>query len=344
MKRAPEGSGQAMRVPSQTDEVFVGEFPAYRLAGIECYIQSNNYDEMKTPTLTFIILIAALFTSCKQEPTADAYGNFEATEITVSAKAQGQIKYLNLEEGSLLEENTIVGLIDTMTLYLTKMQLLAQKEVVRSKSGNIWSQIAVLQSQLNTAQSEMDRVQNMFNDEAATSRQLDKAKSEAEVLQKKMDNVKTQNAPIVNEVLSIEAQIAQIQHQIEESKINNPVNGTVLNQYAEPGEITAFGKPLYKIANLDEMTLRVYIGETQLSQIEIGEKVNVSIDFGEDTKSYEGKISWISSAAEFTPKIIQTKEERVNLVYAINIKIKNDGGLKIGMPGEVFFKIGRDAL
>lgn len=294
---------------------------------------------MKRPTLIFIILIAALSTGCKQEPTADAYGNFEATEITVSAKAQGEIKYLNLEEGSLLEENTIVGLIDTMTLYLNKMQLLAQKEVVRSKSGNIWSQMAVLQSQLKTAELELDRVQNMYNEEAATSRQLDRAQSEAEVLRKKIDNVKSQNAPIVNEVLSIEARIAQIAHQIEESKITNPVLGTVLNQYAEPGEITAFGRPLYKIANLEQMTLRVYISETQLSQIEIGEKVNVSIDFGKDTKSYEGKISWISSSAEFTPKIIQTKEERVNLVYAMDIKVKNDGSLKIGMPGEVFLKV-----
>ena len=293
---------------------------------------------MKRPTLIFIILITALSTGCKQEPTADAYGNFEATEITVSAKAQGEIKYLNLEEGSLLEENTIVGLIDTMTLYLNKMQLLAQKEVVRSKSGNIWSQMAVLQSQLKTAELELDRVQNMYNEEAATSRQLDRAQSEAEVLRKKIDNVKSQNAPIVNEVLSIEARIAQIAHQIEESKITNPVLGTVLNQYAEPGEITAFGRPLYKIANLEQMTLRVYISETQLSQIEIGEKVNVSIDFGKDTKSYEGKISWISSSAEFTPKIIQTKEERVNLVYAMDIKVKNDGSLKIGMPGEVYFR------
>ncbi|SMO39086.1 HlyD family secretion protein [Saccharicrinis carchari] len=293
---------------------------------------------MKRPTLIFIILIAALFTGCKQEPTADAYGNFEATEITVSAKARGEIKYLNLEEGSLLQEKTVVGLIDTMTLYLNKMQLMAQKEVVRSKSGNVWSQMAVLQSQLKTAESELDRVQNMFDEEAATSRQLDRATSEVEVLQKKMDNVKSQNAPIMNEVLSIEARIAQIAHQIDESKITNPIKGTVLNQYAESGEISAFGKPLYKIANLEQMTLRVYINQTQLSQIEIGEKVNVSIDFGKDTKSYEGKISWISSAAEFTPKIIQTKEERVNLVYAMDIKVKNDGSLKIGMPGEVYFK------
>ncbi len=293
---------------------------------------------MKTFTLITITIIAALSTGCKQEPTADAYGNFEATEITVSAKGQGEIKNLNLEEGSILKKNAIVGLIDTMTLYLNKMQLLAQKEVVRSKSGNIWSQIAVLQSQLKTAESELNRVQNMFNEEAATSRQLDRAQSEVEVLQKRMDNVKTQNAPIVSEVNSIEAQIAQIQHQIEDSKISNPVNGTVLNQYAEPGEITAFGKPLYKIANLDEMTLRVYISETQLSQIKIGEKANLNIDFGEDTKSYEGKISWVSSSAEFTPKIIQTKEERINLVYAVNIKVKNDGSLKIGMPGEVYFK------
>ena len=293
---------------------------------------------MKTPAIVFTVLSAALFIGCSQEPTADAYGNFEATEITVSAKANGEIKNLILEEGSLLQENTIVGLIDTMDLYLNKMQLVAKKEMVASKSGNIWSQIGVLESQLKTAQTELNRVQNMYNEEAATSRQLDLAQSEVDVLKKKMDNVKSQNAPIVNEVRSIVAQITQIEHQIEESKITNPVTGTVLKQYAEPGEITAFGKPLYKIANLDELTLRVYISESQLSQIEIGENVSVNIDFGEDMKSYEGRISWISSAAEFTPKIIQTKEERVNLVYAMDIKVKNYGRLKIGMPAEVYFK------
>lgn len=292
---------------------------------------------MKLSSIVFTVFMAALLVGCKQEPEADAYGNFEATEITVSAKAKGEIKYLKLEEGSLLAENTVVGLIDTMALHLNKMQLLAQKKTVASKSGNIRSQIAVFQSQLEAAQTELNRVQNMYNEEAATSRQLDQAQSEVDVLEKKIENVESQNAPIVNEVRSIEALVAQIEHQLEESKITNPVNGTVLNQYAEPGEITAFGKPLYKIANLDELTLRVYISEPQLSQIAIGDKVSVNIDFGKDIKSYEGRISWISSAAEFTPKIIQTKEERVNLVYAMDIKVKNDGSLKIGMPAEVYF-------
>ncbi len=295
---------------------------------------------MKTPAIVFTTLIATLFMGCKQEAPADAYGNFEATEITVSAKAKGEIKYLNLDEGSLLEKNAIVGLVDTVDLYLNKMQLQAQKVTVASKSGTIWSQIEVLQSQLKTAQTELNRVQNMYNDDAATSQQLDKAQSDVEVLQKQIDNVRSQNAPIVNEVLGIEAQVAQIEQQLKDSKITNPVNGTVLNQYAEPGEITAFGKPLYKIANLDTLTLRVYISERQLSQIEINGKVNVIIDYGKDTKSYEGRISWISAVAEFTPKVIQTKEERVNLVYAMDIKVKNDGSLKIGMPAEVYFNSG----
>ncbi len=292
---------------------------------------------MKIPVIVLILLVTASFIGCQQETPADAYGNFEATEITVSAKAQGEIKYLHLDEGSLLVENTVIGLIDTTSLYLNKMQLLAQKKTVASKSGNIGSQIAVFQSQLKTAQSELNRVQNMYNEKAATMRQLEQTQSQVDVLQKQINNVETQNAPIINEVRSIEARIAEIEHQIDESKITNPVNGTVLKQYAEPGEITAFGKPLYKIANLDELTLRVYISEPQLSKVEIGEIVSVSIDFGEDTKSYEGRISWISSAAEFTPKIIQTKEERVNLVYAMDIKVKNYGRLKIGMPAEVYF-------
>lgn len=292
---------------------------------------------MKIVLLVFITFIAASFIGCQQEPGADAYGNFEATEITVSAKAQGEIKYLLLEEGAFLPESTVVGLIDTVGLYLSKMQLLAQKRTVASKSGNVGSQAAVFQAQLETAQSELNRVQNLYNEKAATSRQLDQAQSQVDVLQKQIDNVETQNAPIMNEVRSIEARIAEIEHRMQESKITNPVDGTVLNQYAEPGEITAFGKPLYKIANLDELTLRVYISEPQLSQVQIGEMVNVKIDYGKDMKSYEGKISWISGTAEFTPKIIQTKEERVNLVYAMDIKVKNDGHLKIGMPAEVHF-------
>ncbi len=291
---------------------------------------------MKKQHILFSTLLLTTLLSCNNNEKADGYGNFEATEITVSSEANGKLEFINLEEGQVIEKNAFVGLVDTLQLYLNKQQLLASKAMVASKSGGVWSQVSVLNEQLQTAKTEAQRVQNMFNDKAATQRQLDQATSQVDVLKKQIKNVETQNAPIVNEVKSIDAKIAQINDQIVKSKITNPRKGTVLTKFAEPGEIVSFGKPLYKLANMEEMTLRVYISETQLPNIKIGQTVNVKIDSGEDMKDYTGTISWISSSAEFTPKIIQTKEERVNLVYAVKIDVKNDGSLKIGMPAEMW--------
>lgn len=286
-------------------------------------------------TMVLAGLVGSLF-SCSNGEKADGYGNFEATEITISSEANGKLEYLNVEEGQVLEKGTAVGLVDTLQLYLNKQQLLAQKETVASKSGGVWSQVSVLNEQLQTAKTEQERIQNMFAENAATKRQLDQANSQVDVLKKQIKNVETQNAPIVNEVKSIDAKVAQIEEQIAKSKITNPIKGTVLTKYAEPGEIVSFGKPLYKIADLEEMTLRVYVSETQLPNIKIGQEVTVKIDSGEEMKDYQGTISWISASAEFTPKIIQTKEERVNLVYAVKVTVKNDGSLKIGMPAEMW--------
>jgi HlyD family secretion protein len=176
----------------------------------------------------------------------------------------------------------------------------------------------------------------MFAENAATKRQVDEVEGKVNVLNEQIKSIQTQNAPIVNEVKSIDVQIEKINDQIEKSKIINPIKGTVLAKYAEPNEITSFGKPLYKIADTSEMTLRVYVSETQLSKIKVGQAVSVKIDTEKEMKSFPGTISWIASSAEFTPKIIQTKEERVNLVYAVKVKVKNDGGLKIGMPAEMW--------
>jgi HlyD family secretion protein len=291
---------------------------------------------MKKSNIIITAILTGFLSSCSNGEKADGYGNFEATEITISSEANGKLEFLNLEEGQILEKGTVVGLVDTLQLYLNKQQLLASKETAASKSGGVWSQVSVLNQQLQTAKTEQQRIQNMFNENAATQRQLDQANSQVDVLKKQIQNVETQNSPIVNEVKSIGAKVAQIEEQIENSKITNPINGTVLTKYAEPGEIVSFGKPLYKIANLEEMTLRVYVSETQLPNIKIGQEVTVKIDSGEAMKDYTGTISWISASAEFTPKIIQTKEERVNLVYAVKIIVKNDGSLKIGMPAEMW--------
>ncbi len=292
---------------------------------------------MKT-TLTLFILIS-LISCSKNNEKADGYGNFEATEVTISAEANGKIDYLKLEEGDILEPNMQVGLVDTTQLYFNKQQLIASKSTVLSKSSNVLSQINVLKEQLKTTLTEQKRIQNMFAENAATKRQVDEVIGKVNVLQEQIKSVGTQNAPIANEAQSIDIQIEKINDQIQKSKIINPIKGTVLAKYAEPNEVTAFGKPLYKIADISEMTLRVYVSETQLAQIKVGQTVTVKIDAEKEMKSYPGTISWIASTAEFTPKIIQTKEERSNLVYAVKVKVKNNGSLKIGMPAEMWIAL-----
>lgn len=286
---------------------------------------------------TFLILIN-LVACNKNNDKADGYGNFEATEVTISAEASGKIEYLNLEEGAILAPNTQVGLIDTIQLYLSKQQLIASKNTIASKSVNVLSQTAVLNEQLKTTLIEQKRIQNMFAENAATKRQVDEINGKVNVLNEQIKSIKTQEAPIGNEQKSIDVQIEKINDQIQKCKITSPFQGTVLAKYSEANETTNFGKPLYKLADLTTMTLRVYISEKQLNQIKVGQKVTVKIDTQEDMKSYPGTISWVSSSAEFTPKIIQTKEERANLVYAVNVNVKNDGSLKIGMPAEMWIK------
>ncbi len=287
-----------------------------------------------------IIPLAALITlllSCNRNgDKADGYGNFEATEITISSEANGKLLFFKVEEGDVLQKNTVVGVIDTIQLSLQQDQLLASKNTIFSKSKNVLSQREVLMEQLKVAQIDQNRIENLNADKAATQKQLDDINGHIDVLKQQMRSVETQNAPIVNEVKGIEVQIRQVQDQIEKSIITNPVKGTVLVKYAEPNEVTSFGRPLYKIADMDIMELRVYISETQLANVKVGQEVTVKIDDDKAMKSYAGTVSWISDTAEFTPKIIQTKEERVNLVYAVKVRVKNDGSLKIGMPAEMW--------
>lgn len=292
---------------------------------------------MKKASLLILVTLG-LFSCNKNNEKADGYGNFEATEITVSSESNGKIKFLHLEEGNVLEAQTQVGLIDTVQLYLTKQQLIASKSTVASKSANVLSQKRVLAEQLKTVQIEKNRIGNMYAENAATKRQVDEIDGKVKIIEAQIQSVGTQNAPIISDLKSIDVQIQKSNDQIQKNKIINPIKGTVLTKYAEPGEVTTYGKPLYKIADISEMTLRVFVSETQLPQLKIGQEVSVKIDSIEEMKSYKGTISWIASQAEFTPKIIQTKEERVNLVYAIKVKVKNDGSLKIGMPAEMWIK------
>ena len=296
----------------------------------------------KLETIIITFILTTLMSCNGNGEKADGYGNFEATETTISSEANGKLLSFDAEEGDMLEKNVIVGIIDTVQLSLKRNQLQAAKHTVFSTSRNVLSQREVLKEQLKVAENDKKRIKNLIKDNAATPKQLDDINGQIDILKQQMKSVETKNAPIVNEVKSIEIQIQQIEDQIEKSIIKNPVKGTVLVKYAEPNEITAFGKPLYKIADLNEMTLRVYISETQLALVKVGQEVTVKIDAGEQMKSYKGTVTWVSETAEFTPKIIQTKEERVNLVYAVKVLVKNDGSLKIGMPAEMWITINNE--
>lgn len=284
-----------------------------------------------------LIIVTNVLISCNSnEDLADGYGNFEAIETVVSAESNGKLMRFDVNEGQLLQKDKIVGYIDTIPLSLKKEQLKASKNVISSKSKGVLSQISVLKSQLKTANISKKRIQNLLKENAGTQKQLDDINGKIDMIQQQIISVETQNAPIINELKSTDIQIRQLDDQIQKSILTNPVTGTVLVKYTEPFEITSFGRPLYKIADVSTMELRVYISETQLLSIEIGKEVTVKIDEGNDMKSLTGTVTWIASQAEFTPKIIQTKEERVNLVYAVKIDVKNDGSLKIGMPGEMW--------
>ncbi len=288
------------------------------------------------------LLLSLIFfiSSCgKNEKRSDAYGNFEAVETIVSAEATGKLIDFNIEEGQLLEKDATIGNIDADQLSLKKQQLEAQKNTIKTKFKNVFSQINVYQEQKKVNQTEKNRIERLLKDEAATTKQLDDVNGNLNVLDKQIASIESQNSTTIQEMKGIDAQIDQIQDQINKSAVINPVKGTVLMKLAEQSEIVNYGKPLYKIADISVMELRVYVSGEQLPGIKLGQIVRVLIDSGNGGfRELEGTISWISSKSEFTPKIIQTKEERVNLVYAVKVRVANDGSLKIGMPGEIVFK------
>lgn len=287
----------------------------------------------------YLLAIPLFFAACNgNDNGSDAYGNFEAKEIIVSAEAQGKILEFKIEEGETLSKNQYVGVIDTVALSIQKEQLMAQKNAVASKLTNIRAQIAVQEEQKSTLKTEKERIENLYNENAATKQQYDDIQGKYDVLVKQIEATKTQISSVTREMQVIDKQIKLLNEQISRAKIINPVNGTVLEKYLEENEIAVTGKALYKIARLDEIELRVYVSGAQLPNVKLGQKVSVFVDKDKETnQEYEGEVFWISEQAEFTPKIIQTKEERVNMVYAVKIRVKNDGKLKIGMPGEAKF-------
>lgn len=294
---------------------------------------------MKTLSLSVLILTA--LTACNNNKEKyDASGTFEAVETIVSAEASGTIKALNLEEGQVLKAGQVVGYIDSVQLYLKKKQLQAQITTVLSSKPDIAVQTASLQEQLRQAEREQRRITNLLKADAATQKQLDDANTQVVVVKKQIAATQSSlgitSANLNEQTAPLNVQIQQINDQLEKCRIINEVNGMVLTKYAEVNEVTADGKPIYKIAALDFIKLRAYITGDQISHVKVGQQVKVLVDDTRDTyKTYTGTVEWVSDKAEFTPKTIQTKDERANLVYAVKIRVKNDGYLKIGMYGEV---------
>jgi HlyD family secretion protein len=313
--------------------------------------------QMKIRIFFLAALLPFIIDGCNlNNKSSDAEGTFEVDEVIVSSEVPGKIISLNLEEGSVIAKDSIVGIIDSVPLELQKAQVEATISALQQKTMNVAPQVKLLQDQitvqkvqLNNALYEKARTERLIKADAATTKQLDDINNQIDVLQKQIavneQQIKvqetttgTQNNTVMSEYKPLQKSVAEIEYQLKQSNIINPVNGTVLTKYAMAGEITSAGKALYKIGNLSLITLRAYITETQLSQIKLNQQVTVLVDSNESTyKKYTGIITWISDKAEFTPKTIQTKDERANLVYAIKIHVKNDGYLKIGMYGEVKF-------
>lgn len=285
----------------------------------------------------------ALFSACGNgAPKYDATGTFETTEVLVSAEASGRLLYFDIEEGMLLKAGEEVGVVDTVQLYLKKLQLEASLKSVEEQRPDILKQVAATKEQISAAQRERNRVANLLKVGAANQKQLDDAEDQLEVLRKQLV---AQNSTLSNshqsltwQSSSVGIQVAQVEDQLRKCHITSPITGTVLAKYAEAGELTAMGTPLFKVADTEQMYLRAYITSEQLSQVKLGQKVTVFSDYGTDEhKQYPGVVTWISDTSEFTPKTILTKNERANLVYAVKIAVHNDGLLKIGMYGGVEF-------
>ena len=298
---------------------------------------------MKSRNLLGLCSLLALFSACGNgAPKYDATGTFETTEVLVSAEASGRLLYFDIEEGMLLKAGEEVGVVDTVQLYLKKLQLEASLKSVEEQRPDILKQVAATKEQISAAQRERNRVANLLKVGAANQKQLDDAEDQLEVLRKQLV---AQNSTLSNshksltwQSSSVGIQVAQVEDQLKKCHITSPITGTVLAKYAEAGELTAMGTPLFKVADTEQMYLRAYITSEQLSQVKLGQKVTVFSDYGTDEhKQYPGVVTWISDTSEFTPKTILTKNERANLVYAVKIAVHNDGLLKIGMYGGVEF-------
>ena len=286
------------------------------------------------------IAMALLAISCTKEAEFDAQGTFEATEVVVSSEATGRILNFDIEEGMAIAANQAVGTIDSLQLHLQRKQLVAQQSALLASRPDVKKQVAALREQIAKQKTELRRVDNMLRDGAATQKQKDDIKAQIKILEGQLEaqlSTLDKNTSTINgNSVVLEAQIAALDDRISKCRIISPVGGTVLVKYAEAGELASAGKPLMKIADLKNIYLRAYFTSDQLANVKLGDEVKVVADFGGTERyDYTGRVAWISSESEFTPKTIQTKDSRANLVYAVKIAVENDGRLKIGLAGEV---------
>lgn len=291
----------------------------------------------KSVLITF--LVATVFASCKESTTeADAYGNFEAREVTISSETTGQVINFNAEEGSEIMKDEVFAVIDTTLMSLQRDELITSMRGVRTKLSSVNAQNAVLRQQIENIDINIARTEKMIADEAVPVKQMDDLTGQKAVILKQIEANNSQKLLIDAELKTYNSKLSTLNEQISRAKLKSPLDGTLIQRYTEPGELVTAGRPVAKIADLQNMKLRVYVSGPGLAEIKTGQTCTVRIDDNNDSyKSYNGIITFISPKAEFTPKIIQTKEERVTLVYAVTIDVANDGSIKSGMPGEAIF-------
>ena len=286
---------------------------------------------------------ALLLTACgNSEKEYDATGTFEATETTISAEQNGSLLTFAINEGDEIEVGSEVGLIDTTQTWLKLQQARAMQEVYQSQKPDMEKQTSATRQQLAKAQAEQQRYKELVADGAAPSKMLDDATNQVQVLQRQLaaqlSSLSTNTNALSKQMAATEVQIDQLRDQLRKCHIKAPLKGTVLEKYAERGEFVAVGKPLFKMADMEQVYIRAYVTSAQLQSIRTGQQVKVFADYGDGKKQeYDGTVSWISSRSEFTPKTILTDDERADLVYAVKVRVKNDGFIKIGMYGEVKF-------
>lgn len=299
-----------------------------------------KYIQHTFKSILALVTLVLVFTSCENNNhKSDAYGNFELDKTFVSAESQGRILWLKIEEGQKVMKGECLGQIDTLTLHYQKNQLQAQQRLALTTIPDIDAQYKVQMQQKENTLVNKTRIDKLFAKNAATQKQVDDVNATLDLIKAQLSAIKVKKNQVFEQVASIESQIATLDYQISKCQIVSPVNGTVLNQLSRTGEMAAPGKPIFSVAALEDIRLKAYISGNQLSQIKIGQKVEVLIDKNKtENQNLTGEIVWVSEQAEFTPKTVQTKEERVNLVYAFKVKCQNDGSLKAGMPGEVIFK------